>query len=963
MDIADKSRDRILNFDHYANVELSDDYLTAFAANVKNGYNVNSSHLLGSKAKDLLFESIDIVNKIFPMYKGVEFIPGGGTYANDFVFFSLLPNRAICGENDVIIMSNIEHSSILKMIAGKLTEKGFIVIKIPVTKDGFVNLQSLKETLIEFNGRVKIVSIMNVNNEVGTIQPIDKIATTIKEFSPEAIFHSDACQGINRIRHLKYFPDVVTSSLYKVGGGHMGLVFHNLIISQKFGTPDALTIYASIIALKTYIDNYEIETEESIKIKKSIVEKMEVELVGIKHKFILNDLQENNIIGLILPFIKSSYIQTEMSKSGMCIGSGSACNKNSPSNTLMAMGYSTSASEGFIRISFNPKKINGVDDINNFTTKLSDVIKQMCAVKRSNEMDNIYISPSTRKIVYPSLRKELGDEYSRVEDLPIPRFNGVIVTFGELILKGLNKDQFIRHLKININKHLKLFNVKTIIMRGYAVVTTDDDKIEDIIEICTRIPGIATIHPVYIYRFTNDGDELATYTSSIYNHLNSSNLPFCVRTKINNGKKYNNKTNRDLEYSLGKHLKDRFAGTVKLSSPPFQINIIIEKDVIMFYTQNFKGYGGLPGGTEGEIAVLINETNVNRSILAIVEMSKRGTYPLILIDRNLSSVFKDILMKIIPKITLNYRIEEIEFNTDNIKIGASVKNILIESNTTQTKKYFRLLKELGEKTDRHIFTSTIAYDYETVIKILKDINIPIYIDDSDQCIDIMEKHTIISLDTCLISPKIKGLSLLSGGIDSPVASIITAKMGINVDFIHFSSNSTDIKNIIKTIKTIISESKSIDTQLYFVDISRLQRHIVENFREEYRTMLYKAYMIKISNDIGHKNNYDILVTGNSWGQVASQTPENLYVTDKLSNIPIFSPLITKNKEDIMSLAKKYNTFECSMCNGEDCCIMFTPKHPVLRSSVSYITDVIAKISDYEKLIDVQIIPVIMDREH
>jgi thiamine biosynthesis protein ThiI len=947
-----------LNFDHYANVELSDDYLTAFQTNLKSRYNVNSSHILGSKAKDLLSESIDIVNKIFPMYKGVEFIPGGGTYANDFVFFSLLPNRAICGEKDIVIMSNIEHSSILKIIAGKLTDKGFVVIKIPVTKDGFVNLESLKRTLIEFNGRVKMVSIMNVNNEIGTIQPIDKIAIIVKEFATDAIFHSDACQGIDRIRHLKYFPDVVTSSLYKVGGGHMGLILHNLKISQKMGTPDVLTTYASIIALKTYIVNCEIEREESLKIKKQIVEKLEGYLVDVDHIFILNDLQENNIIGLIIPNIKSSYVQTEISKSNICIGSGSACNKNSPSNTLMSMGYSMSSSEGFIRISFNPKKINNIDDINRFTIKLSDIIKQLCAIKRSGEIENIYIAPVARKIVYPSLRKELSDEYTKVADLPIPHINGVMVTFGELVLKGLNKYQFIRRLKININKHLKLFNVKTTIMRGYAIVTTNDD-IDEIIEICSKIPGIATIHPLYIYRFTDNEDELATYTSSIYSHMNRSNLPFCIRTKINNSKKYNDKTNRDLEYSLGKHIKDRFAGTVKLTSPPFQINIIIEKDVIMFYTKNFRGYGGLPGGTEGDIVVLVNESNVNRSILAIFEISKRGAYPTIMIDRNLSSEFKDILMGIIQKTTSDYRIEEIEFNSDNIKINTFVKNIMIESNTTKIKKYFRLLKGLGEKIDKHIFTSTIAYEYDAVIKILKDNNIPIYTDNIDQCIDIIEKHTIISLDTRLLSPEIKGLSLLSGGIDSPVASIITAQMGCNIDFIHFSSNSTDVKNIIKTIKTIILESRIIDTQLYFVDISQLQRYIVGHCKEEYRTMLYKAYMIKIANDISYKNNYDVIIMGNSWGQVASQTPENLYVTDRLSNIPIFNPLITKNKEDIMSLAKKYNTFECSMCNGEDCCTMFTPQHPVLRSSISYITGVITKISDYQKLIDINIIPVIM----
>ena len=963
MSIGKESGDT-LNFDHYANVRPSDEYLSTFITNISSGYNPNSSHVLGNRAKNMLAESVNVLNNLFPMYRNVEFISGGGTYANEFVFFSTLPNRAICGENDVVVISNIEHSSILKMIAGKLTDRGFVIVKIPVLSEGTINLASLRETLIEFGDRVKLVSIMNINNETGIRQPIDEIYEIIKEVTPKAIFHSDACQGINRLKHLKNIPDVVTSSLYKIGGGHVGLVLHNLKISQKYGTPDVLNIYASVMALKSHIDNHDDEVSKTSKIKKYIIEQlkiklMDVKLTDVKNYFLIEDHQESNIIGFILPFIKSSYIQSELSKSGICIGSGSACNKNSPSNTLLSMGYSASASEGFMRISFD-SKVGSEEDLNRFITKLLDIINQMCKIKISHGTNDIYIAPHPKKVIYPSIRKERADEYVKMDILSVPECNGVMVTFGELVLKGLNKEQFIKRLQTNIRNCLKMFDIKIVIMRGYAIITTDVDNIDKIVDISTKIPGIATVHPLYMCKFTDEGSKLANYVSSLYDHLNKSNLPFCIRTKIHNGKTYDGKTARDLEYSLGRHLKDRFGGTVKLSSPPFQINIIIEKNFIMCYTQSLKGGGGLPEGTEGEIGIIINRSNVNRSMVAIFEMCKRGAMPLILIDMNLPSEFRDVVVNTVGSITPNFRIEEIEFNNVNIKIGTPIKNIILESNTRQIKKYFRFLKELGKKIDKHVFTSTVSYDSETVQNIMKDNNIRINTDDDDQCINIMENNIVIELDPHIIRPKIKGLSLLSGGIDSPVASSIAIGIGIDVDFIHFSSNETDLNNIIKMAKRIVLNSgidiQKVETLLYFVDISKLQRYIVENFKEEYRTMLYKTYMIKIANDIKYKY-YDTLIMGSSWGQVASQTPENLCITDKISNLPIFNPLITKNKDDIIKLAKKCDTYECSICNGEDCCTLFTPKHPVLKSSIGYIMDVVTKIPDYKKMIDTQIISV------
>jgi thiamine biosynthesis protein ThiI len=130
---------------------------------------------------------------------------------------------------------------------------------------------------------------------------------------------------------------------------------------------------------------------------------------------------------------------------------------------------------------------------------------------------------------------------------------------------------------------------------------------------------------------------------------------------------------------------------------------------------------------------------------------------------------------------------------------------------------------------------------------------------------------------------------------------------------------------------------------------------VEEFREDYRTILYKVYMVLISNKIAEDNKYDWLVMGNSLGQVASQTPKNMELIMQLSNIPILNPLLGMNKSEIIKLGKEFETYDMSICNGEDCCTMFLPKNPTLAASIAYINYVIKTIGDYTSLVDIDII--------
>ena len=173
------------------------------------------------------------------------------------------------------------------------------------------------------------------------------------------------------------------------------------------------------------------------------------------------------------------------------------------------------------------------------------------------------------------------------------------------------------------------------------------------------------------------------------------------------------------------------------------------------------------------------------------------------------------------------------------------------------------------------------------------------------------------------------LLLLSGGIDSPVAAYMMAKRGINVDAIHFQSPPYTSERALMKVEELCSELTPYcgDIRFYCVPFTEIQEALRDNCPEEYFTIIMRRIMMKIANAFCADHDYKALITGESVGQVASQTIMALGCTDKASDVPVFRPVIGMDKKEIVEIARKIGTFETSILPYEDCCTVFTPKHP------------------------------------
>lgn len=191
------------------------------------------------------------------------------------------------------------------------------------------------------------------------------------------------------------------------------------------------------------------------------------------------------------------------------------------------------------------------------------------------------------------------------------------------------------------------------------------------------------------------------------------------------------------------------------------------------------------------------------------------------------------------------------------------------------------------------------------------------------------------------------VSLISGGFDSPVASWKMMRRGANLVFIHFHSypstslaSKENVKELIRVLTNYQFYSKA-----YFVPFLNIQKAIMLNCNPDYGVILYRRFMMRLSDEIAKKENAKALVTGDSLGQVASQTLENIIAVSMAVELPILRPLIGENKEDIIELSEKIDTFKISSQSQEDCCSLFVPKHPVTKADL-------AVVEEMEKKLDV-----------
>ncbi len=191
----------------------------------------------------------------------------------------------------------------------------------------------------------------------------------------------------------------------------------------------------------------------------------------------------------------------------------------------------------------------------------------------------------------------------------------------------------------------------------------------------------------------------------------------------------------------------------------------------------------------------------------------------------------------------------------------------------------------------------------------------------------------------------KGLLMLSGGIDSPVAGYLTIKRGVKLEAIYFESpphTSEFAKEKVIKLSRVLAKYNS-EIKLHVINFTEIQETILKNIPHEYLITIMRRMMYRISAIVAHNNKCNILVNGESIGQVASQTLTSMRVINEVVKIPVIRPVACFDKLEIIKLARKIGTYDISTLPYEDCCTIFVPDHPVINPNV-------AKASEYEKLI-------------
>ena len=224
-----------------------------------------------------------------------------------------------------------------------------------------------------------------------------------------------------------------------------------------------------------------------------------------------------------------------------------------------------------------------------------------------------------------------------------------------------------------------------------------------------------------------------------------------------------------------------------------------------------------------------------------------------------------------------------------------------------------------------------------------DINIIIEIVNNDAFIGV---HKVNAYGGLPVGTSETALSLISSGIDSPVASFNLIKRGVKLDYIHFHSapttNKQSVYNVINILKVL--SQYQLSSKLYLFPLLEIQNEIMDKVDSKYWIILFRRAMIKIANKIALDNNYKVLISGENVGQVASQTLSNIVAVQDASNLPILRPLSGYNKEDIINQAEQIGTYDISIEPYEDCCSYFVPPNPETKANLNRIKSIESKIN-------------------
>mgnify|MGYP003751314077 CR=1 FL=1 len=265
------------------------------------------------------------------------------------------------------------------------------------------------------------------------------------------------------------------------------------------------------------------------------------------------------------------------------------------------------------------------------------------------------------------------------------------------------------------------------------------------------------------------------------------------------------------------------------------------------------------------------------------------------------------------------------------------------STKRQYKNYKYTSQELNEIVGAFILSKN---------KLKVELNHP----DLNLIIELVKGRAYIGYKKCLglgglpVGSGEKAMSLISSGIDSPVASFKLIKRGVDVSYIHFHSYPATSKKSIENVKDILIKLNEyqFESQLITVPLLEVQQQIMEVTPEKYWVILFRRMMLRVAEFFAHDNNAKVLITGENVGQVASQTLSNICAISNAIDMPIIRPLAGYNKEEIISYAKEIETYNISIKPYDDCCSYFVPTHPKTMSKINDVIE-LEKKYDYIKL--------------
>ncbi|WP_339020626.1 tRNA uracil 4-sulfurtransferase ThiI [Spiroplasma endosymbiont of Atherix ibis] len=277
-----------------------------------------------------------------------------------------------------------------------------------------------------------------------------------------------------------------------------------------------------------------------------------------------------------------------------------------------------------------------------------------------------------------------------------------------------------------------------------------------------------------------------------------------------------------------------------------------------------------------------------------------------------------------------------------VEIVEKNEEIILDKTLEITKNYLGTFKVEVERKDKGFALSSQDLKTKIAVNILKNNqNIKVDVHNPQLKLTVIIKHNGAFIFTSRISAlkglpvgvSGKGLSLLSGGIDSPVASFLSLKRGMQVDFLHFMTpphTSKEALNKVFELASKIEKYNQANFSLYICDFYMILKELMHIKEESYRITIMRRIFIRIANKLSNIIGAQAIITGESLGQVASQTIESIHVINQVSDLLILRPLLTYDKEEIIKISKKIDTYNISILPFDDVCSMYVPKNTVTK---------------------------------